>query len=109
MARVTFRGCYALESGTYPFNLCRVILAIRYTLITQRGRTFYHILKLITNSSPHRKFFTHFFMILFIAYGDYSVAAAGTSGMENVQFINFIIKFSNFHRVFCTADGQIGH
>lgn len=48
-------------------------------------------------------------MILFIAYGDYSVAAAGTSGMENVQFINFIIKFSNFHRVFCTADGQIGH
>jgi hypothetical protein len=57
----------------------------------------------------NNKFFTPFFMILFIAYGDYSVAAAETSGMENVQFINFIIKFSNFHRVFCTADGQIGH
>lgn len=45
-------GCYVFESETYPFNLSRVILAIRYTLKTQRGRNFCHILKLITNSSP---------------------------------------------------------
>jgi len=29
--------------------------------------------------------------------------------MENAQFINFVTKCSNFHSVFCTADGQIGH
>jgi len=29
--------------------------------------------------------------------------------MENAQFINFITKFSNFHSVFCTAEGQIVH
>ena len=44
-----------------------------------------------------------------MAYGDYSVTAAETSGMENAQFINFITKFSNFHSVFCTADGHMGH
>jgi hypothetical protein len=48
-------------------------------------------------------------MAMCIAYGDYSLTAASTSCIVNVQFINFTTKFSNFHSVFCTDDGLMRH
>lgn len=47
-------------------------------------------------------------MIMCIDHGDYSVTVAETNWMKNAQLMNFITKFSEFHRVFCTDDGHMG-